>query len=153
MHRLSLLNPSKLEAYCEICGKTKIRYNSHKDFYICATGAGFADRIKRYNMGARQYRTLLKANSGRCHLCGLEFDAENLPQIDHDHSCCDLGKNGGSCGKCVRGLLCLQCNLALGQYEALVKRIENGQSLSLIGTTNDKIAAYVKRRIEYQAVA
>lgn len=48
--------------------------------------------------------------------------------IDHDHSCCPYvpDKRGRkvSCGQCVRGLLCSNCNTALGLLGENVSRIE-----------------------------
>lgn len=58
---------------------------------------------------------------GCCRVCG----GSDRLHVDHDHSCCpslnDVKWRG--CGRCVRGLLCFQCNTALG----LVK--DNPQTL------------------------
>lgn len=34
--------------------------------------------------------------------------------VDHDHACCPGSAN--SCGKCVRALICGQCNKGLGAF-------------------------------------
>lgn len=49
---------------------------------------------------------MLAGQGGAC-VCGRD----DKLWIDHDHSCC----NGDhTCGKCFRGLLCPQCNSAIG---------------------------------------
>jgi recombination endonuclease VII len=48
-------------------------------------------------------------------MCRREFE-DGLIHIDHDHGCCQ--ERNRSCGKCVRGLLCHRCNIALGYVEA-----------------------------------
>ena len=45
-----------------------------------------------------------------CEICGVE--GETLA-IDHDHACCP-GKY--SCGLCVRGFICNNCNNGLGRF-------------------------------------
>jgi len=60
-----------------------------------------------------------KIQNNRCAICGLE-DEKGLC-LDHDHSCCGLGKT--PCEKCIRGALCHGCNMRLGQLESpLVQR-------------------------------
>ena len=53
-----------------------------------------------------------------CQVCG---STEALT-FDHDHTCC-IGKR--TCGKCLRGVLCRPCNLALGYAEDDPERLRN----------------------------
>ncbi|WP_425427475.1 endonuclease domain-containing protein [Actinomadura meyerae] len=49
-----------------------------------------------------------------CAVCGATA-GDSLGRsfhVDHDHDCCDWVV--GSCGKCIRGLLCTSCNKAAG---------------------------------------
>lgn len=92
-----------------------------------------APRVKRwrYNITDDDYRVMLAQQGGACAVCGyVPADRERLA-IDHDHACCD---HAGSCGLCVRGLLCNTCNLMLGHverrysfYSGLVRYL-NGQA-------------------------
>lgn len=69
----------------------------------------------RYNMTQDQYDRILEDQNGVCAICEkLETRAGryNLV-IDHDHACCS---GEFSCGECVRGLLCADCNTALGLF-------------------------------------
>jgi hypothetical protein len=75
----------------------------------CMKTASRKARAKTYGLTLQQ----LEAMEARgCHVCGTK-DAgwKHGFHIDHDHECCD---RVGSCGQCVRGLLCKPCNNALG---------------------------------------
>lgn len=65
-------------------------------------------RMRRYGLTVEQYDFLLESQGGRCAVCRSHSPGptENW-HIDHDHRCCDGNR---SCGKCVRGLLCQECN-------------------------------------------
>jgi hypothetical protein len=76
--------------------------NKHKAKGLCGTH----DATKRtYSLTSEQ---LVEMLSRTCEVCGA---TENLT-IDHDHSCCN---KRSSCGKCVRGTVCQNCNRAMGQ--------------------------------------
>lgn len=69
-------------------------------------------RLSTYRLTERDLLALLEAQDGRC-ACGDELDITTLC-IDHDHDCCP---HDGSCGRCVRGVLCIHCNTALGHLK------------------------------------
>lgn len=61
----------------------------------------------KYSLTMERMRELEDVSA--CSICGAKRDARFA--IDHDHACCSGAK---SCGDCVRGVLCSQCNLLLG---------------------------------------
>lgn len=75
-----------------------------------------ARRLKyMYNITIDQYNKMLEAQNHVCAICFGKNDNTGYPLfVDHDHSCCPGGR---SCGKCVRGLLCNDCNFAIGAFK------------------------------------
>jgi len=72
-------------------------------------------RLAQYGLTEEAFARLLEAQANRCAMCGEPFQDGQSICIDHDHACCEAEKR--SCGRCVRGLLCLSCNTALGIIE------------------------------------
>ncbi|WP_171060169.1 endonuclease domain-containing protein [Streptomyces montanus] len=80
----------------------------------------------RYGLTIARFNAVLRVQNFAIALCGdnEEEDDFGIPHtkasnwhIDHDHTCCGPGS---SCGNCVRGLLCRQCNMEyLPAYERL----------------------------------
>lgn len=68
-----------------------------------------ARRLANYNLTEHAFTQMLDSQDGAC-ICGTHIDVASA-YIDHDHACCP---REGSCGQCVRGLLCRNCNTALG---------------------------------------
>ena len=67
----------------------------------------------KYGITLEEYNALLLKQNGVCAVCKTPPLAGKVLNVDHDHKCC-VGRNGKSCGKCVRGLIHQTCNLMLG---------------------------------------
>jgi hypothetical protein len=94
--------------------KLKNKLNSGKDL-----------NWKRHHLSKDQYDEMLDRHDGKCYTCNIN----SATNIDHDHGCCPGNR---SCGRCVRGILCNQCNTALGlvkdskdTLQSLIRYLEN----------------------------
>lgn len=77
-------------------------------------------RVKsRYGISSDMYQSMLTEQKFKCAICKGDM---GIPRIDHDHKCCPGSK---SCGRCVRGLLCDNCNKGLGQFKDNEKSLKN----------------------------
>jgi hypothetical protein len=72
-------------------------------------------RLSQYGLTPDQFARLLEVQGYACGMCREPFEDHEPICIDHDHACCPDEKR--SCGRCLRGLLCTDCNTALGHIE------------------------------------
>ena len=80
-------------------------------------------KLKKYfNISREEYNRLLQSQGGVCAICKKPPGSVRLC-VDHDHACCP--RDDGSCGKCIRGLLCRKCNRTLGFLEDSVEIAES----------------------------
>jgi hypothetical protein len=76
------------------------------------------NKYKRYNITEEIFNELVAIQGNKCIICYKPFlctSRYNTPHIDHDHKCCNT--NCKCCGKCIRGLLCYDCNTFLGKIK------------------------------------
>jgi hypothetical protein len=72
--------------------------------------------LRNYGLTAESFAEMFRAQGDRCATCpATEPGGRGAWHIDHDHACCDWAASARPlCGECVRGILCLNCNAALG---------------------------------------
>jgi hypothetical protein len=87
----------------------------------CARGK---ELLKKFGITIERHQELLAAQGGGCAVC-LEIPAKPYSMhVDHDHACCP--DKVLTCGECVRGLLCHNCNLMLGHARDQVVILRQG---------------------------
>lgn len=99
---------------CTGCGRSKAPHHF-------VTGGGFGlcnnciTRLKKYGLTFDQFSQMLRDQQGLCGVCRKPLGTiTKRIAIDHDHACC--ASTIRTCGKCVRGLLCIPCNTGLGMF-------------------------------------
>lgn len=85
----------------------------------CRSCRSDMDRLSKYGVSKEHFQSLLEQQDFACAICANPLEGQKIC-IDHDHSCCP-GKR--CCGKCVRGLLCDDCNHGLGFFRDSVDRM------------------------------
>jgi hypothetical protein len=104
-------NPDKAKDYS---ARQNARYKAEPEKYR----AYFRNhRIKKqYDLSETEYAALVVKQSGRCGICGKEpsgeWHGDRMLNVDHNH------ETGA-----VRGLLCNQCNRALGLFGDNAERL------------------------------
>jgi hypothetical protein len=80
-----------------------------------------AQKKAKYGITLEEFEDLLASQGGKCAICprSVREDGYRL-SIDHDHRCCP---GTVSCGNCIRGILCPNCNRGLGLFAENPERL------------------------------
>jgi hypothetical protein len=90
----------------------------------CYKSVGLTHNLSKYGLTVDQYIDMFEAQDGKCYICKKDEPSHTKKRlsVDHDHSCCGQGRG---CNKCVRMLLCSQCNMALGAVKDNIKVLKS----------------------------
>lgn len=69
--------------------------------------------LRKYNIDLKEFSERRKNQNNCCAICNKSFN-EKKPHVDHNHFTLK-----------VRGLLCINCNLGLGNFKDSISSLEN----------------------------
>ena len=104
--------PENKHYYCRVCKLEHDRAYRERNKHRLPE-LSKKSRIKRvYGLDWEVYLEMSKDGCNICHRDDVRL------YVDHDHNCCPQQKDGNAktCGKCVRGILCMNCNSAIGSF-------------------------------------
>lgn len=88
--------------------------------------------LRRHRITAADHCSMFIVQGRSCAITGCgRINRTRRMDLDHDHTCCP--GDAESCGACVRGLLCGNCNKALGLLKDDLGRIEGLADYLLVG--------------------
>ena len=125
--------PYGFRSYCKLCSETyKLNWRSKNRHKVNKQKRKWhrknPEAMRRYDLQkvgitSEQYDALEAKQQKLCAICGVDDPGKGKKNfcVDHSHLCCPKRK---SCGKCLRGLLCSSCNLAVGLLKDSLSRAE-----------------------------
>lgn len=83
-------------------------------------------RYRRYKLTRTDIHSIKASQGNACVICQDNFD-DVEDHVDHNNLCCSKEKTrqSGTCGECVRDLLCGSCNQGLGNFKDDPQRLAN----------------------------
>lgn len=88
-------------------------------------------RLRKYGLTQDAYDALLRAQSGRCAICGTKAQAFD---VDHDHET-----------RAIRGLLCHACNVRLGRKDSAARQRAEVQRIAALARWHRAALRYLTR--------
>ena len=108
----------KLCYLCERSLELTEFHNKRRECKDCSKGIKL---IYRYGISMEEYLALLEEQNRVCAICERSPEEVGVLAVDHDHKCCPTAK---TCGKCIRKLLCTDCNISIGRFNDDIARLE-----------------------------
>lgn len=109
-----------LHPQCKWCKAQKAKASYDADRPAAIEKQQWRTLKSTYKITRPQFEHMLASQNGACDICCEPQPGRRL-SVDHDHACCP---GHGSCGKCVRALLCAKCNSLLGLANDKQQRLE-----------------------------
>jgi hypothetical protein len=132
-----------LSAYCRPCNPIKtiarrerIKQEDPERWSRERAAISATFLAKKYGMTVQDYKNMLETQNGVCAICTRPERSRDATgkvrplSVDHDHACCS---GSVSCGKCVRGLLCNDCNTGIGKFSDDINRLTSAVAYLLRG--------------------
>jgi coproporphyrinogen III oxidase len=99
---------------CKNAAARKIRKEQPEKYAKYKKRANEYLKERRYGITQDQFNQMLVDQNNMCRICSNEFKSTKDTHIDHCHN-----------SSIVRGLLCNNCNMALGQFNDNLDIMEN----------------------------